>query len=175
MVLDGPEGQEGGSADVMVRNERYWMRFLKGMVTDRNTTPSLEFCFHAKLTIGSEAEFIPPIDVSLKFCWVVMDVIQPSGMIGRWVIVGLWVCPLNNGICLCPEDTEVKGVIASSPSEVFGCGIKSDLFHLDVPSIFQCLEDGLEVSFCSFPIRGDSGDSVFWDVEDSFHSVILGE
>jgi hypothetical protein len=36
MVLDGPEGQEGGSADVMERKERYWMRFLKGMVTDRN-------------------------------------------------------------------------------------------------------------------------------------------
>jgi hypothetical protein len=27
----------------------------------------------------------------------------------------------------------------------------------------------LEVSFCSFPIRGCSRDSVFWDVEDSFH------
>jgi hypothetical protein len=36
MVLDGPEGQEGGSADVMERKERYWMRFLKGMVTDHN-------------------------------------------------------------------------------------------------------------------------------------------
>jgi hypothetical protein len=37
MVLDGPEGQEGGSADVMERKRRYWMRFLKGMVTDRNS------------------------------------------------------------------------------------------------------------------------------------------
>jgi hypothetical protein len=37
MVLDGPEGQEGGSADVMERKERYWMRFLKGMVTDHNS------------------------------------------------------------------------------------------------------------------------------------------
>jgi hypothetical protein len=36
MVLDGPEGQEGGSVTVMERKERYWMRFLKGMVTDRN-------------------------------------------------------------------------------------------------------------------------------------------
>jgi hypothetical protein len=103
-----------------------------------------------------------------------MDVIQPSRMIGRWVIVGLWVCPLDNGVCLCPEDTEVKGVVASSPSEVFGCVIKSDLFHLDVPSIFQCFEDSLEVSFCSLPIRGCSRDSVFWDVEDSVHDVVLG-
>jgi anthranilate/para-aminobenzoate synthase component I len=36
MVLDESEGQEGGSADVMERKERYWIRFLKGMVTDRN-------------------------------------------------------------------------------------------------------------------------------------------
>jgi hypothetical protein len=36
MILDGPEGQEGGSVDVMERKERCWMRFLKGMVTDRN-------------------------------------------------------------------------------------------------------------------------------------------
>jgi hypothetical protein len=145
-------GQEGDSVGVRGLKERYWMRFLKGMVTDRNTTPSLEFCFHAKLTKGSEAEFISPIDVSLIFCWVVMDVIQPSGMIGRWVIVGLWVCPLNNGVCLCPKEAEVEGVIASSFSEVFGCCVKSDLYHLVVPSIFQCFEDGLEVSFSGFPI-----------------------
>jgi hypothetical protein len=37
MVLDGLEGQEGGSADVMEQKERYWMRFLMGMVTDRNS------------------------------------------------------------------------------------------------------------------------------------------
>jgi hypothetical protein len=38
MVLDGPERQEGGSVDVMERKERYWTRFLKGMVTDRNNS-----------------------------------------------------------------------------------------------------------------------------------------
>jgi hypothetical protein len=37
MVLDGSEGLEGGSAGVKELKERYWMRFLKGMVTDRNT------------------------------------------------------------------------------------------------------------------------------------------
>jgi hypothetical protein len=42
MILDGPEGQEGGSADVMGWNERYWMRFLKGMVTDRNTDAEVD-------------------------------------------------------------------------------------------------------------------------------------
>jgi hypothetical protein len=151
-VLDGPEEQEGGSADVMERKERYWMRFLKGMVTDRNTTPSLGFCFHAKLTKGSEAKFISPINESLIFCWVVMDVIQPSGMIGRWIVVGLWVCPLDNGIGLCPEETEVEGMVASSSGEIFGCGIKSNLCCLDVPSIFQCFEDSLEVSFSGFPV-----------------------
>jgi hypothetical protein len=45
-VLDGTSGgmrvladsdrQEGGSAGVRGLKERYWMRFLKGMVTDRN-------------------------------------------------------------------------------------------------------------------------------------------
>jgi hypothetical protein len=39
MVLDGPEGQEGGSVGVRGLKERYWMRFLKGMVTDRNNIP----------------------------------------------------------------------------------------------------------------------------------------
>jgi hypothetical protein len=37
MVLDG---QEGDSVGVRGLKERYWMRFLKGMVTDRNTRPS---------------------------------------------------------------------------------------------------------------------------------------
>jgi hypothetical protein len=37
MFLEGPDGQEGGFIGVMERKERYWMRFLKGMVTDRNT------------------------------------------------------------------------------------------------------------------------------------------
>jgi hypothetical protein len=37
MVLDGSDGQEGSSAGVKGLKERYWMRFLKGMVTDRNT------------------------------------------------------------------------------------------------------------------------------------------
>jgi hypothetical protein len=103
MILDGPEGQEGGSADVMGRNERYWMRFLKGMVTDRNTTPSLEFCFHAKLTKGSEAKFVSPVNESLIFFWVVMNVFQPSGMKRGWVVVSVWVCSLDDGVCLCPK------------------------------------------------------------------------
>jgi hypothetical protein len=34
MVLDGQEGDSGG---VKGLKERYWMRFLKGMVMDRNT------------------------------------------------------------------------------------------------------------------------------------------
>jgi hypothetical protein len=38
MILDGSEGQEGGSANEMEWKERCWMRFLKGMVTDRNST-----------------------------------------------------------------------------------------------------------------------------------------
>jgi hypothetical protein len=33
MVLDGQEDGSGGVEGLM---ERYWMRFLKGMVTDRN-------------------------------------------------------------------------------------------------------------------------------------------
>jgi hypothetical protein len=37
MVLDVLDGQEGGSAGVKGVKERYWIRFLKGMVTDRNT------------------------------------------------------------------------------------------------------------------------------------------
>jgi hypothetical protein len=35
-VLDGSDRQEGGSVGVRGLKERYWMRFLKGMVTDRN-------------------------------------------------------------------------------------------------------------------------------------------
>jgi hypothetical protein len=38
MVLDG---QEGGSEGVRGLKERYWMRFLKGMVTDRNTDAAI--------------------------------------------------------------------------------------------------------------------------------------
>jgi hypothetical protein len=102
-VLDGPEGQEGSSGDVMEREERYWMRFLKGMVTDRNTTPSLEFCFHAKLTIGSEAKFVSPIEESLIFCWVITDILQPSGVVRGWIAVALWVGSLDNGISPRPE------------------------------------------------------------------------
>jgi hypothetical protein len=34
--LDGVDRQEGGSAGVEGLEERYWMRFLKGMVTDCN-------------------------------------------------------------------------------------------------------------------------------------------
>jgi hypothetical protein len=94
------------------------MRFLKGMVTDRNTTPSLEFCFHAKLTLGSEAKFVSPINESLIFCWVIMDVLQPSGVERRWVTVGLWICSLDNGVGLCPEKAEVKSVIAGPPGEI---------------------------------------------------------
>jgi hypothetical protein len=107
MVLEGSHGEEGGSVHVMEWKERYWMRFLKGMVTDRNTMPSSEFCFHAKLTIGSEAKFISPINELLIFHWMIMDVVQPSGMVGWWIIVGLWVCPLNDGVGLCPEEAEV--------------------------------------------------------------------
>jgi hypothetical protein len=35
-VLDGMDGQEGGFGVLKEQKERYWMRFLKGMVTDRN-------------------------------------------------------------------------------------------------------------------------------------------
>jgi hypothetical protein len=35
-ILDETDGQEGDSAGVKGLEERYWMRFLKGMVTDRN-------------------------------------------------------------------------------------------------------------------------------------------
>jgi hypothetical protein len=150
MVLDGPEGQEGGSADVMERKERYLMRFLKGMVTDRNTTPSLEFCFHAKLTIGSEAEFISPINESLIFIWVVVNVFQPSGMVGRWIVVRVWICPLDDSVGLCPEKTEEEGMITRSSSEISGCCIKAFQCGFGIPSIFQHFEDVCEVTFfCS--------------------------
>jgi hypothetical protein len=149
MVLDGLGRQEGGSGGVRDLKERCWMRFLKGMVTDRNTTPSLEFCFHAKLTIGSETKFVSPVNKSLIFVWVIMNVFQPSGMIRGWVIVCLWICPLDDVVSSCPEKAEVESVIASPPGEVFGSGIRTDLFHFDVPSIFQLSEDGLEVSFRS--------------------------
>jgi hypothetical protein len=149
VVLDG---QEDGPAGVEGLEEKYWMRFLKGMVTDRNTTPSLEFCFHTKLTKGSEAKFISPVNESLIFCWVVIDIVQPSGMVRGWISVGLWVCSLDDVIRLCPEEAEVEGVVASSPGEISGCGFEPDLFHFGVPPIFQCFEDGLEVSFCSLPV-----------------------
>jgi hypothetical protein len=110
---------------------------------------SSEFCFHAKLTVGSEAKFISPINESLIFCRVVMDVIQPSGVIRGWIVVSLWVCPLDDRVGLRPEEAEVKGVVASSSSEIFGSGFESDLLDLDVPSIFQLFEDRLEVSFRS--------------------------
>jgi hypothetical protein len=42
-VLDGKDRQEGGPVDVMGRDERYWMRFLKGMFTDRNTSHAFAF------------------------------------------------------------------------------------------------------------------------------------
>jgi hypothetical protein len=35
-ILDEADGQEGGSAGVKGLKERYWMRFLKGMVMDCN-------------------------------------------------------------------------------------------------------------------------------------------
>jgi hypothetical protein len=35
-ILDEADGQEGDSAGVKGLEERYWMRFLKGMVTDHN-------------------------------------------------------------------------------------------------------------------------------------------
>jgi hypothetical protein len=50
MVLDRPDGQEGDSAGVKGLEERYWMRFLKGMVTDRNRRHILcrrDICAHA--------------------------------------------------------------------------------------------------------------------------------
>jgi hypothetical protein len=125
------------------------MRFLKGMVTDRNTTPSLEFCFHAKLTKSSEAKFVSPVNESLIFVWVVMNVFQPSGMIGGWITVGLWVGSLDNCVGSCPEQTEIKGMVASPFGEVFGSSIEPDLFCLCIPSIFQLFEDGLEICFRS--------------------------
>jgi hypothetical protein len=144
-VLDGKDGQEGGSTGVRGQKERYWMRFLRGMVTDRNTTPSLEFCFHAKLTVGSETKFISPINESLIFCWVITDVLQPSGVIRGWVAVTLWVGSLNNGVGPSPEETEEERVVASSSSKVSGSCVETDLLDLDVPPIFQLFEDGLEV------------------------------
>jgi hypothetical protein len=151
MVLDGLGRQEGDSGGVRGLKERYWKRFLKGMVTDRNTTPSLEFCFHAKLTIGSKAEFVSPVNESLIFIWVVMNVFQPSGMIGRWVIVGEWVCPLDDGVGSCPEKTEEEGMIAGSSSEISGCCVKAFQCGLGIPSVFQHFEDVCEVAFfCSF-------------------------
>jgi hypothetical protein len=38
-VLDGVDNDKDGSAGVKGLKERYWMRFLKGMVTDRNRGP----------------------------------------------------------------------------------------------------------------------------------------
>jgi hypothetical protein len=38
-VLDETDGQGGGSVGVKGVKERYWARFLKGMVTDRNNLP----------------------------------------------------------------------------------------------------------------------------------------
>jgi hypothetical protein len=43
MVLDGSDRQEGGSGGVRGLEERYWMRFLKGMVTDRNNGDTTTF------------------------------------------------------------------------------------------------------------------------------------
>jgi hypothetical protein len=40
MVLDGQEGDPEG---VKGMEERYWMRFLKGMVTDRNIRPVQDY------------------------------------------------------------------------------------------------------------------------------------
>ena len=122
-----------------------FLRFLKGMVTDRNTTPSLEFCFHAKLTVGSETEFVSPISEPVILCWMITDVLQPSGVIRGWVIVCLWVCPLDDVVNSCPEKAEVESVIASPLDEVSGSGVKTDLPHFGIPSIFQLFEDSLEV------------------------------
>jgi hypothetical protein len=168
-VLDGSDRQEGGSGGIRGLKERYWMRFLKGMVTDRNTTPSSEFCFHAKLTVGPEAEFVSPVNESLIFFWVVMNVFQPSGMIRGWVVVSEWVCPLDDGVCLCPEETKVEGVIARSPSKISGCCIKSFLCGFGIPPIFQHFEDISEVAFFgSFTRRhGWFWHFMFWFDKDS--------
>jgi hypothetical protein len=40
-LLNQMDGQEGGSAVRKEWKERCWMRFLKGMVTDRNTFTTL--------------------------------------------------------------------------------------------------------------------------------------
>jgi hypothetical protein len=143
------DGQEGSFAGVKEWKERYWMRFLKGMVMDRNTTPSLEFCFHAKLTKGSELEFISPINILLIFFWVVANVLQPLGVEGRWIVVSLWICSLDEGIGLCPEEAKVESVVAGPSGKVSGGGFKPNLKHFGVPSIFQLFEDSLEVSFRS--------------------------
>jgi hypothetical protein len=44
MILEGSHGQESGSVCVIERKERYWMRFLKGMVTDRNIYKTITGC-----------------------------------------------------------------------------------------------------------------------------------
>jgi hypothetical protein len=119
------------------------------MVTDRNTMPSLEFCFHAKLTaIGSEAKFISPINESLVFCWVVVNVFQPSGMVRGWVCMALLVGSLDNGVGPCSEEAEEESVIASPLGEILSSGSEANLLDLDVPSVFQLFEDSLEISFC---------------------------
>jgi hypothetical protein len=66
--------------------------------------------------------------------------------------VALWVGSLDNGIGLCPEEAEEEGVIAGPSGEILGSSFKPNLFNLDVPSIFQCFEDSLEISFSGFPI-----------------------
>jgi hypothetical protein len=119
------------------------------MVTDRNTTPFLEFCFHTKLTVGSETKFVSPINESLIFCWVIMDVLQPSGVVRGWIGVALWIGSLDNGVGLCPEEAEEKSVITSPLGEILSSGFEPNLLDLDVPSIFQLFEDSLEVSFHS--------------------------
>jgi hypothetical protein len=40
-VLDGIGDDKGDSMGVKGSKDRYWVRFLKGMVTDRNRSPSL--------------------------------------------------------------------------------------------------------------------------------------
>jgi hypothetical protein len=59
MVLDGLGRQEGDSGGVKGLKERYWMKFLKGMVTDRNTT-------HIRRTSFEFLHLIAPYQILLR-------------------------------------------------------------------------------------------------------------
>jgi hypothetical protein len=54
MVLDDADGLGGGSVGVKGMKERYWTKFLKGMVTDRNTGPYYSSAYSHAVNLRSE-------------------------------------------------------------------------------------------------------------------------